>query len=524
MPQAKKRVAVIGGGASGAGLLWCFTSQDGPRERVQATLFHDEAEIGGHSRTIPVWFDAQGKGHVASAAHPTPAGAQVYPVDIGVQFVCETLYPNLYKQLRLPEFRHVRLKRHEALKMSTAFGPELCWGNFDAYQQGPRFEKILGGDTRELVARFERDLARAPWLKIGGEPAMKMTVARYLQAAGYPMRSDFFRYLLIPYLCVINGYGTVDLLETTLEDLYPIFAKLPLIQKAGPYGAFSKVGKGWDRFEDGSTQWVQAMTDYSVARGARVRVASPVQKIVKRGGEWIVQWVEHAVGGRELAPPSGKPLQEEAFDQVILTTDMTVNRGLLEGPGNPHWEEQRTYLSADRFGLLPGICYIHQDPEVLAPSLRDLKEDGQFTGEFAWGASDAGSDLYSLPYDLGASFQTYLMQNILQTPHPCYVSMYAEDRKAVTPAPEKTIFVRSWRHGRWVASFFRRAKEQLHEIQGLGGVWFAGNNTTVDSEEGALLSAMIVASQVAGYRYPFSRISTASFFYYWFSKIMFPRR
>lgn len=516
----KKRIAIIGGGASGTGLLWCFTSQEKPAESASLTLFHDEAEIGGHSRTIPVWFDKNGKGHIENK----PADATMYPVDIGVQFVCSTLYPNLYRQLQLPEFKHVTLKRHEALKMSSAFGPDMCWGNFPEYQKGPRFEKIYNPQTQELAKRFEADIRRAPLLKINGKPAMKMTVGRYLKEANYPKDSDFFRYLLIPYLCVINGYGTVDLLETTLEDLYPIFSRIPVLQKVGPYGAFTTIGLGWDRFEYGATQWVQAMSDYAIARGATVRTSSPVTKIYKKGSEWIVEWTQQTVGGRNLGPTHDGPKQTEAFDHVILTTDMTANRYLLENDQNPYWTQQKEFLSAERFGLLPGICYIHQDENVLAPSLRDQKEDGQFTGEFEWGKRDSGSDLYNLPYDLGASFQTYMMQNILGTPSPCYVSMYAEDRKAVVPAPDKTIYVRSWRHGRWVASFFRKAKQELHKIQGLGGIWFAGNNTTVDSEEGALLSAMIVASKLGGYKYPFARASSAHFFYGWFREIMFPSK
>jgi hypothetical protein len=92
------------------------------------------------------------------------------------------------------------------------------------------------------------------------------------------------------------------------------------------------------------------------------------------------------------------------------------------------------------------------------------------------------------------------------------------------PAEDKTIFVKRWRHGRWVASFFNDAKKQLHQIQGLGNVWFAGNNTTVDSEEGALVSAMVIAEKLSSYAYPFAHVSEALALYEYFKNMMFPSK
>jgi hypothetical protein len=158
---------------------------------------------------------------------------------------------------------------------------------------------------------------------------------------------------------------------------------------------------------------------------------------------------------------------------------------------------------------------------LLPACLADSCEDGQFTGAFAWGRTSPQSAVYGLPYDLRASFQTYFMQNILDTPQPCYVSMYAEDDEARRPSRDRDLHA-ALAHGRWVASFFRQAKRELHHIQGHSRVFFAGNNTTVDSEEGALLSAIIIAERFADYHYPFPRLSAANVFYQWFKRQMFP--
>lgn len=499
----KKRVAIVGGGATGASLLWCLTSQAGPRAEIEATLFHDEPAVGGHSLTIPVCFDEDGRGRLASERDRID-GRQVYPVDIGVQFVCESIYPNLYRQLELPEFAGaVRLKRHPALRMSGAFGPGRIWGNFPDYQEAPRFG-CYDAETRALAERFERDVQRTPWLSIDGRRVAEMNVGEYLQRAGYRRDTSFFRYLLLPYLSIINGYGTVDLLETHMRDLFPLYTRIPGLQSEGPYASFTAPARGWDRFEDGATRWIDAMVSYATLRGAHVRTHSPMVRITPERRGVRVMWRDAANGGG---------LHDALFDEVVLTTDMRANRAMLEHDANPYWHEQREYIAEQCFPLLPGLCFIHQDEELLAPELRDGKEDGQFVGSYAWGEVDETAELYELSYDLGSTFQTFCMKNILGTPAPCWVSMYAEHRRARLPDPARTIFSRSWRHGRWVTSFFRQAKRALGAMQGRGGIWFAGNNTTMDSQEGALVSAMITASVLSSWRYPFSRWSTAYLLY-----------
>jgi NAD(P)-binding Rossmann-like domain len=506
---ARRRIAIVGGGASGVALAWCLTATPEIRREWDVTLLHDEDELGGHSRTIPVWFDDTGRGH----SGPAPAGRTTYPVDIGVQFVCPSLYPNLYRQLRLPEFAdRVALHRHPALRLSGAFGGDMVWGNFPEYQRGERFAACLDQPTRALAGRFERDLHGAWWRRVGGRRMWTLTVGEYLTLAGIPRDSNFVRYLLIPYLCIINGYGTLDLFETAIRDLFLIFTKVPGLQDEGPYGSFLRPGFGWDRFRDGATSWVLAMAAVAREHGADLRTSALVKRVTPRADGVTVEW----------DAPAGPGEGRGRFDTVVLTTDMTTNRELLGHPDNPHWTVQGHYLHADRFRLIPGACYIHQDDSLLAPELSDGREDGQFTGSFAQATSSAESDAFGLPYDLRASFQTYLMANILDTPYPCHVSMYAEDDIARRPDPASVISSRTWRHSRWVATIFREAGQELHHAQGLGQVFFAGNNTTVDSEEGALLSAMIVAKRIAGYEYPFPRASYAHAFYRQFATAMFP--
>ncbi|MBL8744509.1 MAG: NAD(P)-binding protein, partial [Myxococcales bacterium] len=89
--MTKKRLAIVGGGASGASLVWALMEKPATADLVEVTLFHDEDAVGGHSKTIEVWFDETGRGHAVSAAAPAPPGVVVHPIDSGVQFVFPTL-------------------------------------------------------------------------------------------------------------------------------------------------------------------------------------------------------------------------------------------------------------------------------------------------------------------------------------------------------------------------------------------------------------------------------------------------
>ena len=522
--MTKKRVAVIGGGASGCALVWSLLKEQ-TAHLVDVTLFHDEDDVGGHSKTIEVWFDTGGKGHAVTPAAPAPAGMPVFPVDIGVQFVCPTLYPNLYKQLQLPEFAGlVDLTPHPLLKISGSFSPTLNWGNFPDYQTGARFAACYDWSARKNAQEFQQDIKFAPFTPLDGI-TFSTNMERYLEVKGIPWSSTFFRYLLVPYLCIINGYGTGDLLETTFEDMFPIFTKIPGLQHKGPYGRFTEPGTGWDRFTKGSSSWVAAMATYGKTKGAKLELGQSVVAVYPlASGKVRVEWsptrdVERA----KKNPMHVVPKLSAEFDEVVLTTDMTTNRTLLDNPSNTLYATQKDYISEDKFALIPGVCYIHQDDDCLSPYLRDKKEDGQFVGAYAFGQTAPGGNEYDLPYNLENAFQTYLMKNILGTPVDCHVSMYAKNSGAQLPAESKIIHKKEWRHGRWVASFFDKAKKELHRIQGVGHIWFAGNNTTVDSEEGALVSAMILANRLfPEYVYPFDLASEAYFFYQHFQSTMFP--
>ena len=507
--MATKEIAIVGGGATGGALLWALTRDQAQRDAFRPTLFHDEPAYGGHSDTYFVKFDSvTGKGALTVDMDPGS-----FAIDIGVQFVCEPVYPNLYQMLKLPEFQGVTamaLKKHPELKIASAFRDDVNWGNFPAYQSGPAFAKGYTAAGVKDAEQFSEDLRLfdLSWW-------MSWDIDRYLTHKGVDRTGDFFRYMLVSYLAIINGYGTDELLTMTKRDLFPIFAKIPLFQHVGPLGSFTKPGLGWDRFEYGAQRWVEGMIAFAEQRGATAQTGTHVRRVIPKaqGDKVCVEWVPFA----KKDDPSA-PVSKALFDAVILTTDMDVNGQLLGHAQNPYWHIQDDYVAG--WNLMPGLCVIHQDTNVLSPSLRLQKEDAHFNAYYTWDGNTAGN-LFHLPYKLDDTFTTYLMHNVVGCPAPCYVSMYGVADHARRPDPAKVIFEKKWKHGRWVSTHDMAKKRQLHDIQGMGNVWFAGNNCTVDSEEGALIAALALAERLASFEIPWSDF-LAGQTYDFFAGIMFP--
>src|SRR5262249_47057855 len=94
------------------------------------------------------------------------------------------------------------------------------------------------------------------------------------------------------------------------------------------------------------------------------------------------------------------------------------------------------------------------------------------------------------------------------------------------------VFRQEWRHGMWIPSFLGGPKRRLHMAQGRGwlsipgqpdsNIYFAGNNATYDSEEGALIAAMTIANYAFGVPYPLGANPLAMLFYLGFYRVMFP--
>jgi len=316
-----------------------------------------------------------------------------------------------------------------------------------------------------------------------------------------------------------------------------------------PLGSFTKPGTGWQRFANGAQSWVKAML-------AVAQTYTPSQVIYDSKVSAV--WTDQASGQVTVqwSANNGKPIIQRQFDKVVLTTDMWTNSKVLNNANNKYfwnnvyYNSQFDYPIGDyrntnmqpsgphvTWDLLWGMCYIHTDSSMLSPDLMQQQETLQFNAYYAPGNQNGN-------YNLIDTFTTYIQKNVLNDPDAdgYYLTMYGyipdPSKGQKVPDPKKVLFSEPWTHGRWTPSAMDGPKTKLYMAQGLGNisypsqlntnVYFAGNNTTVDSEDGALMSALAIANYAFGVNYPLYDNSLpetlfAFTMYNMYHNIMFPK-
>src|SRR2546428_4802123 len=193
-------ICIVGGGASGVGLAWCFAKakQLGLRSEVPSiTLLHDQPQVGGHSYSVPVTVNGV-----------------TYDIDLGVQMIAPSVYPAVLSMLALPEFGGVALQG-VPLNISCAFPPvgtTPYWGNFAAYQSTPLWQA-----GKADCMTFQTVLANQP------EPTDTLDQFLQANAAKFKNLQSFETYFLDPYMSIMNGYGQALLDDVTVLEIAPLF-------------------------------------------------------------------------------------------------------------------------------------------------------------------------------------------------------------------------------------------------------------------------------------------------------------
>lgn len=538
----KKKVCIIGGGATGVALLWTLAQDKKAREAWDITLIHNQSQLGGHSLTYAV--EHNGK---------------TFDIDIGVQFIAPMLYPNVHEMLQRPEFKsRVEVFDYNDLRIACAFpqedGKPMNWGNFPDYQQGDNFQ-LYNQEMRAESDAFEKAVGRS----IFGSLGESLSTFFKSPPGSFKNPARWVNYFLKPYLSIINGYGAALMPETVFGDLFPLFTKFPLPKSwklPTPLGNFNQPGVGWQRFTKGARAWVQAMADVAGDLSpSTIHNGCCAQAVWtdETTGRVTVQWKK--IGETKLF--------EETFDKVVLTTDMWTNSVLLQNKNNKKlWDSlYETYIGYglkyegprprsanvcdDPKGvkyvekiddavwpLMWGMCYIHSDSALLSPDLMEQKETLQFNAFYAEGTSDGN-------YDLSKTFTTYIQKNVLSDSEAdgLYLTMYGyipdPKKKDKVPNSKKVYFQEPWTHGKWTPAFMSGPKGELHKAQGLGSVsypgqmdtniYFAGNNTVADSEEGALVSAISMAEYAFNVKNPITGFNPLAWFiHHTYRNVMFP--
>jgi len=486
-PTDVQQVCIIGGGASGVGLAWCLAraKQLGlTTDQWQITMLHQDPQVGGHSHSESVTMD----------------GVTVQ-LDLGVQLIAPTMYPAVASMLALPDFAGVALDPVE-LRIACAFPPvngtTPYWGNFPTYQNTTMYSAGLHDCIAFETLMQSRTIDHSPleWVE-------SLQTVLGAHASMFNDLASFEQYFLDPYMSIMNGYGAALLDKVILADIAPMF-DLGL-------ASMTQQTSGFARFRDGADSWVAQMAALAQAQlGGLLDIrcgatATAITTKTPSSGP-TVTWTE-----------GGQPAQTKTFDYVVCTLDLRSISQLLAA--DPRWSFYEPYVGTPTeygttvWDLQPGYCYLHQDRTVLAPGLQtDNQETLQFTAP-AVSAIENG-------YDLSKTYTTYIESNLightLQDPDDeWYLTMYGFDPTTVPglPIPASNTIAKAmqWEHGMWLPSFMTGPKLAFHMAQGVSptatpyegqqdtGVWFAGNNLTMDSEEGAFVSALVLAAYVFGF-------------------------
>jgi hypothetical protein len=475
-------VCIVGGGATGVALLWLLAKaqkRNPGAHQYDITLVHNDLlkdkygqdqpgipSLGGHSRSVAV--EVNGK---------------EYWIDLGVQMIAPAMYPNLMCMLKLPEFSGVKMAR-VPLKVSCAFppdtpnGPARYWGNFTSYQTTSLYQQV-GGDGGIFESLMKT------------EPMHITSLEKFLNSrkSRFNNYTTFETYFLGPYLSIMNGYGAALLDEIRVLEAAFLFNN--------NYARFTDWSDNFRRFRDGAVQWVQTMASNAVK-------LMPTGRVNIVTGASVTDVSPGPNGPTVVWKTGGNPQAPRTFDSVVLTTDMATNGELLGGPTNPLRNFYAPYVGQNVWGLIPGHCYLHQDASIFAPDMPSPPEETlQFTAYWA---------TQKPPFDLTKSWTTYSYKNLMDVKDPAfdyYLTMYGFDPTTdpTVPVPQNPVAPTpmNWVHGMWLPSFMFNQKVNMRFAQGVSSyvqpfpkqkdthIYFAGNNLTMDSEEGALVSAMALA-------------------------------
>lgn len=361
-----------------------------------------------------------------------------YPVDTGFLVFNERTYPNLIALFALLGISSVETEMSFAVSLEN---PNLEWA-------GSTLATIFGQKRNLLrrefwtmlsdILRFNR--SSAGWLAT--HPDNKRTLRDFLITGRY---SDAFaNWYLLPMAAAIWSCPTAQMLDMPLASFVRFCQNHGLLQISNR--------PAWRTVRGGGREYVRKIASLL----HDVRIACPVRS-VSRDAQGLL--VTHAGGG-------------ERFDQVVLACHSDQAKALL---GFSATDLQRTLLSAIRYQ--PNRAVLHSDAALLPRDRKLWSAWNYFAGKGEPGQQPVGV--------------SYLI-NKLQ-PLPFATPVVVTLNPAREPDPAKVIATFDYAHPIFDGAAID-AQQRLEEIQGVGGIWFAGAWCGYGFHEDGLKSALRVAN------------------------------
>jgi predicted NAD/FAD-binding protein len=401
---------------------------------VDLTLYEAADYLGGHSNSVDVSLDGQ-----------------TYPVDTGFLVFNHRTYPGL---VSLFEELSVQTAVSD-MSFSVSTGPhrfEWCGTSLAAlFAQpsnalSPRFWRMLRD-----VLRFNREATALALQVEQGNTTMPLDepMGDYLTRQGY---SDAFRDLyLLPMAAAIWSCPMKTMLKFPLGSFVRFFHNHGLLQVEDRPQWYTVLG--------GSREYVRRICQQL----RDVRLSSPVRSVRRVGGE-----AAHTPQGVLIATDTGT----ERYDQVVLACHSDQALQLLADAD----ERERTLLGSIRYQ--PNRAWLHTDTGLM-PRRRG-----------AWAAWNYLSDGRTESPTVSVTYWLNRLQ-----PLPFKTPVLVSLNPLREPAPETRIASFDYEHPIFDAPAIA-AQHCLHQVQGRGGVWFAGAWTAYGFHEDGLRSGLDAAAQV----------------------------
>ncbi|WP_171172143.1 NAD(P)/FAD-dependent oxidoreductase [Ruegeria sp. HKCCA0370] len=412
----RKKIAIVGAGISGLSAAYYLS------ENNDVTVYEAEPRLGGHARTVMA-----GKN-----------GDQ--PVDTGFIVFNYATYPyltRLFDELGVP-----------VIESEMSFGATIDNG---------RIEYGLN-NLRTLTAQ-KRNLARPAYYK------MIADILRFGKEAPEAAKDDdttigelvdqlrlghWFRHNYLMPMC-----GAIWSTPVEFVDQFPARSLVQFFRNHALLASGRANQHQWYTVKGGSIEYVRRIDAALRARGAEIRLASPVQN-VSRDEMGVTIHSQGAV---------------DQFDEIILATHSDQSLAILGDGATP---AEAAALGAIRYQ--PNTATLHCDPGQM-PKRRACWSSWTYR-------SQAG--------DVGVTYWMNRLQNIPDS-DPLFVTLNASSE---IPA-EKIYDQVEFAHPVFDKAALK-AQGQIREMQGQNRTWFAGAYNRHGFHEDGIASAMHVVARING--------------------------
>ena len=355
-------------------------------------------------------------GHTNTVEVDLPDGR--FPVDTGFIVCNERTYPNFLALL--DELGVATQPSEMSFSVSDAgTGLEYRATNLSTlYAQRrnlvrPRFHRMVVD-----VVRFNRAL----WRLVDGGVDEEETLEAFVARNRYS--PDFVNHFLVPFGASIWSADPSTFLR------FPVATYARFVANHGMIDARRR--PCWRTVTGGSATYVDALTAPFVDR---IRIATPVRKIVRRPGP----------AGIEVLTDRGA----EQFDATVLATHSDQALELLGDPSTA----EREVLGAIRYQ--PNVATLHTDARFLPAT-----ERARASWNFHVGAGDGRT-----------ATLTYWMNRLQSIPTATPLLVTLNRHEEVDP--DKVLRHITYAHPVFDAAAMQ-AQRRRHEIQGVGGTYYAG--------------------------------------------------